>query len=342
MPPAISGPHRQRVAEGEREDDREHDRRQVGQADGGRDDQPQDLADRAAGQAVDGRVEGGPVEAGGVTARVGWGLVAGVFHTPGEYTVAVNRRPIRSARDRLRRGRSRSPDLPANRVGHSGADVFRRSRNGTNGGVGQDGPAPGSQHLIDLRSVVKDYVTDAGPFRALDGVDLQVDRGEFIAVVGRSGCGKSTLMNMITGIDRATGGTVTVARPGPRRPVRGQDRRVARAHRRRDLPVLPAAADADRGRERDAADGLRRAVDAARAPRPGDGPARARGHGRPGAQAPVEHVGRAAAARGDRPRAGQRPAADRRRRAHRQPRLRDRRHRVRRCSSRSSTRAGRS
>ena len=89
--------------------------------------------------------------------------------------------------------------------------MFRRSRNGTNGGVGQDGPAPGSQHLIDLRSVVKDYVTDAGPFRALDGVDLQVDRGEFIAVVGRSGCGKSTLMNMITGIDRATGGTVTVA-----------------------------------------------------------------------------------------------------------------------------------
>ncbi len=89
--------------------------------------------------------------------------------------------------------------------------MFRRSRNGTNGGVGQDGPAPGSQHLIDLRSVVKDYVTDAGPFRALDGVDLQVDRGEFIAVVGRSGCGKSTLMNMITGIDRATDGTVTVA-----------------------------------------------------------------------------------------------------------------------------------
>ncbi len=110
--------------------------------------------------------------------------------------------------DRLRRGRGRSPDLLANRVGHSGADVFRRSRNGTNGGVGQDGPAPGSQHLIDLRSVVKDYVTDAGPFRALDGVDLQVDRGEFIAVIGRSGCGKSTLMNMITGIDRATGGTV--------------------------------------------------------------------------------------------------------------------------------------
>ena len=89
--------------------------------------------------------------------------------------------------------------------------MFRRPRNGTNGSGGADGPAPASEHLIDLRAVVKDYVTDAGPFRALDGVDLQVDRGEFIAVVGRSGCGKSTLMNMITGIDRATGGTVTVA-----------------------------------------------------------------------------------------------------------------------------------
>ena len=80
---------------------------------------------------------------------------------------------------------------------------------------------------------------------------------------------------MITGIDRATGGTVTVAGQDLARPVRGQDRRVARPHDRRDLPVLPAAADADRGRERDAADGLRRAVDAARAVRPGDGPARA-------------------------------------------------------------------
>ena len=89
--------------------------------------------------------------------------------------------------------------------------MFRRPRNGANGSAGDSGAAPGSEHLIDLRAVVKDYVTDAGPFRALDGVDLQVDRGEFIAVVGRSGCGKSTLMNMITGIDRATDGTVTVA-----------------------------------------------------------------------------------------------------------------------------------
>jgi putative ABC transport system ATP-binding protein len=67
-----------------------------------------------------------------------------------------------------------------------------------------------SRHLIDLRRVVKDYVTDAGSFRALRGVDMQVDAGEFMAVVGKSGSGKSTLMNMMTGIDRATAGHVWV------------------------------------------------------------------------------------------------------------------------------------
>jgi putative ABC transport system ATP-binding protein len=65
--------------------------------------------------------------------------------------------------------------------------------------------------LIDLHDVVKDYVTDAGTFRALDGVTFEIDAGEFVAVVGRSGSGKSTLLNMVTGIDRATSGAVVVA-----------------------------------------------------------------------------------------------------------------------------------
>ncbi len=68
----------------------------------------------------------------------------------------------------------------------------------------------GNDDLIELCSVVKSYQTAAGEFTALRGVTLQVDRGEFVAVVGKSGSGKSTLINMITGIDRPSSGTVLV------------------------------------------------------------------------------------------------------------------------------------
>ena len=67
-----------------------------------------------------------------------------------------------------------------------------------------------SKHLIDLNNVVKIYETPAGQFPALKGIDLQIDRGEFVAVVGKSGSGKSTLINMITGIDRPTSGHIFV------------------------------------------------------------------------------------------------------------------------------------
>lgn len=65
-------------------------------------------------------------------------------------------------------------------------------------------------HLIDVRQVVKLYQTAAGAFQALKGVDLCVDNGEFVAVIGKSGSGKSTLINMITGIDRPSSGEVIV------------------------------------------------------------------------------------------------------------------------------------
>lgn len=65
-------------------------------------------------------------------------------------------------------------------------------------------------HLIDLKDLVKAYVTPVGDFIALDGVSMMVDEGEFVAVVGKSGSGKSTLINMITGIDRPTSGAVYV------------------------------------------------------------------------------------------------------------------------------------
>ena len=64
---------------------------------------------------------------------------------------------------------------------------------------------------IALTDVRKVYVTAAGEFEALRGIDLRVSAGEFVAVVGKSGSGKSTLINMIAGIDRPTGGEVWVA-----------------------------------------------------------------------------------------------------------------------------------
>jgi putative ABC transport system ATP-binding protein len=64
--------------------------------------------------------------------------------------------------------------------------------------------------LVDLKQVEKAYRTPAGDFYALKGVDLQIHRGEFVAVVGRSGAGKSTLINVITGIDRPTAGEICV------------------------------------------------------------------------------------------------------------------------------------
>lgn len=69
---------------------------------------------------------------------------------------------------------------------------------------------PVSSPYVDARRLVKVYRTPAGDFTALKGIDLQVNRGEFVAVIGKSGSGKSTLINMITGIDRPTSGEVYV------------------------------------------------------------------------------------------------------------------------------------
>jgi ABC-type lipoprotein export system ATPase subunit len=68
----------------------------------------------------------------------------------------------------------------------------------------------GSRPIIDLRDVHKFYKTAIGDFRALNSIDLQINAGEFVGVIGKSGSGKSTLLNMITGIDHPTSGEVYV------------------------------------------------------------------------------------------------------------------------------------
>lgn len=72
-------------------------------------------------------------------------------------------------------------------------------------------PGGDSGLLINLRDVHKVYHTDAGEFPALKGINLQIGAGEFVSVIGKSGSGKTTLINMLTGIDRPTGGELTVA-----------------------------------------------------------------------------------------------------------------------------------
>jgi putative ABC transport system ATP-binding protein len=69
-----------------------------------------------------------------------------------------------------------------------------------------------NDYLIELRNVVKKYEGGAGSFTALKGISLLINRGEFVAVVGKSGSGKSTLLNMVTGIDRPTFGEVIINR----------------------------------------------------------------------------------------------------------------------------------
>jgi ABC-type lipoprotein export system ATPase subunit len=64
--------------------------------------------------------------------------------------------------------------------------------------------------MIQMRDVVKTFKNAAGEFTVLKGIDLTIERGEFVAIVGKSGSGKSTLLNMITGIDHPTGGQVVI------------------------------------------------------------------------------------------------------------------------------------
>ncbi len=68
----------------------------------------------------------------------------------------------------------------------------------------------GHSAMIDLRTVNKYYQTAAGDYHALKGIDLQINAGEFVSIIGKSGSGKSTLLNMISGIDHPTTGEVWV------------------------------------------------------------------------------------------------------------------------------------
>jgi NitT/TauT family transport system ATP-binding protein len=71
-------------------------------------------------------------------------------------------------------------------------------------------PPPAPPPAVLLRHVSKVYGQGARAVVALDGVDLQVQAGQFVCVVGASGCGKSTLLNLIAGLDAPTAGRISV------------------------------------------------------------------------------------------------------------------------------------
>ena len=80
-----------------------------------------------------------------------------------------------------------------------------------------------NEHLV-ISQVSIEFPTPNGPYRALDNVDLVINKGEFVSLIGHSGCGKSTVMNIVAGLNQATTGGVIldnkeVNEPGPDRAV---------------------------------------------------------------------------------------------------------------------------
>jgi putative ABC transport system ATP-binding protein len=65
--------------------------------------------------------------------------------------------------------------------------------------------------VIEAKGVRKTYESEGTPVRALRGLDMTMDEGEFVAVMGPSGCGKSTLLNLVAGLDAPTEGEIIVA-----------------------------------------------------------------------------------------------------------------------------------
>ena len=80
-----------------------------------------------------------------------------------------------------------------------------------------------NEHLM-LSQVSIEFPTPSGPFKALDSVNLNIAKGEFVSLIGHSGCGKSTVLNIVAGLYEATTGGVIldgkeVNEPGPERAV---------------------------------------------------------------------------------------------------------------------------
>ncbi|WKZ39701.1 MAG: ABC transporter ATP-binding protein [Anaerolineales bacterium] len=92
--------------------------------------------------------------------------------------------------------------------------------------------------IVELKNVSKTYSTAAGEFPALRNIDLTVNTGEFLGIVGKSGAGKSTLLNMINGVDDLTSGEVVVRSGGQQVSVHDLDEDSLSLWRGRTMGVV--------------------------------------------------------------------------------------------------------
>lgn len=91
-----------------------------------------------------------------------------------------------------------------------------------------------SSPLIQIENLVKNYEVEGRTVGALQGIDLNVPKGEFLALIGRSGCGKSTLLNLLGGLDVPTTGSLRVAN----QEVSGLDERGLTRYRRDTVGIV--------------------------------------------------------------------------------------------------------
>lgn len=66
------------------------------------------------------------------------------------------------------------------------------------------------ESFVQLKNVKKTYIIGEQKFNALDGIDLNINQGEFVVILGPSGAGKSTLLNLLGGMDKATSGSIMI------------------------------------------------------------------------------------------------------------------------------------
>jgi putative ABC transport system ATP-binding protein len=88
--------------------------------------------------------------------------------------------------------------------------------------------------VVEVRGLRKSYESELAPVRALRGVDMTVQPGEFVAMMGPSGCGKSTLLNLIAGLDTPTDGEIVVAGES----LTGKDEDALARMRRRHIGMV--------------------------------------------------------------------------------------------------------